>query len=226
MPLRFLPQSRSRAARCALALVVALSWFGCAVADPEKDKLRHAFLPRWDTNEVPYADAPLQDKIGRNIRDGIVGIIDDVAQGAFSVFLIGPTTGFIVQKLGTMGGDVVGLIDDNDYTEHVFKGILSRQFLKFGAQARTFTTSLGGIHTTTFHGPEFQILDYVGDETFHTKVYGAPSGITTLIGVVAADFLIRPAGNFILIFGARGPSEKVDKFGLDVIQLSTEVPFL
>jgi hypothetical protein len=199
---------------------------GCTTLDPEKNRLRSKFLPRWETNEVPYEEAGAFEKAGRNVRDGLINFIDCYFQGAFATFTIAPTSGYIVQKLSIMGGDVIGLIDDNEITEHAFKGIISRQFLKFGSQARDFPATLGAIHSTTIDAPERGILDYVGDKTFHTEAYGAPSAITTLGGVVLADFIIRPAGNLIMVFGFRKTADKIDEFGLDVLKASAKIPFL
>ena len=161
-----------------------------------------------------------------NVRDGFLGIFDNFFQGIVAVSVTASTTGFVVQKLATIMGDLIGLLDDNAVSEHIAKGILSQQFLKFGSSARTYLETMGAIHGTTFEGPKFTLLDYVGNDTFHVKVYGKPSGLTTTGGILLADFFIRPAGNFILMFGARGPAQAVDEFGLKVIQKTTEVPFL
>lgn len=221
-----LNRAGARLIQITLFLILAMQLGGCTTLDPEKNKLRAKFLPRWETNEVPFEEARFDEKIGRNIRDGFIGMIDDMFQGLFAVFTISPTTGFIVQKISTMVGDGIGLLDDNDYSEHIFKGIISRQFLKFGAQARDFTSTMGQIHGITINAPEHGVLDYVGDEAFHTKAYGAPSALTTLFGVVTADFLIRPAGHFIMIFGLRDAAGKIDETGLKLVEACTKIPFL
>lgn len=192
----------------------------------EKYPLRAKYAPRWETNEVDYEEAPLKDKIGRNFRDGLTGVVNNFVQAGFSGFTIAPTSGYIVQKGAVMVGDVIGLIDDNPVTEHVFLGIVSRQFLRFGSSGSDFLQTMGQIHDTTFEGERLTTLDYVGDKTFHTKAYGRPSAVATFGAAMVADLLVRPAGNFVLMFGGRKPAEAIDKAGLKVIQLGLDVPFL
>lgn len=199
---------------------------GCTTFNPDDRPLKSKYSPRWAVNEVPYEEVEVFEKSGRNVRDGLTGLVDSVVQGAFSGFMIAGTTGYVVQKTAIVVGDVVGLVDDNAYTEHVFKGIISKQFLKFGAQGSGFVEGLGGIHEHTFEGPKLTVLDYVGPKTFHTKVYGSPSGVGALVGVILGDFLIRPTGNIVMIFGARETGEKIDDFGFSVIQTTMDIPFL
>lgn len=203
---------------------------GCATIPrkemEEKSPLRAKYSPRWDTNEVPYAEANAVNKGGRNFRDGFIGVINNFVQATFSLFTIAPTSGYVVQKTAIVTGDVIGLIDDNEITEHIFLGIISRQFLRFGTGVQDFSGTMGSIHDTTFDAPVLSTLDIVGPKMFHTKAYGKPSAIFTAVGVIGGDLLVRPAGNFVLMFGGRETSEKIDKFGLDLIQYSMEVPFL
>jgi hypothetical protein len=199
---------------------------GCTTFNPDDRPLKTKYSPRWELNEVPYEEVTVLEKSGRNVRDGLTGIVDNLVQGLGSGFLIIGTSGYVIQKATIMIGDVIGLIDDNSYSEHVFKGVISKQFLKFGSGASDFIPALSGLHEHTFEGPKYTILDYVGPETFHTKVYGTPSGVGALFGVIAGDLIIRPSGNFILIFGAKDQAKKIDEFGLGVIQSSTEIPFL
>ncbi|GEM_PF-3165584 len=215
--------------RAGVVACLALALSGCATISKEEKQTRREWLPlpRWYTDEVPYEQAGAVDRFGRNLRDGVTGIIDNAVQGAYSILLIGPTSGFLVQKLAVIGGDLIGLIDDNDLTEHVFRGLLSRQLLRFGATQLRFLETLGHLHRDQpFVGPQRGIKDFVGDTTFHTAVYGPPSAIFVLGGVVIADFVVRPAGNVVRIFQWRSVSEKIDKAGIDLIQKSAEIPFL
>lgn len=199
---------------------------GCTTFNPDDKPLKTKFSPRWAVNEVPYEEVAIYEKAGRNVRDGLTGIVDNLVQGVMGGFLVVGTTGYVVQKGALMVGDVIGLLDDTEYTEHVFKGVLSKQLLKFGSQANGLVPALSGIHEYTFEGPQRTILDYVGNDTFHNEVYWVPGGIPTLFGVLIGDILVRPAGNIVLIVGARGTAQKIDQFGLDIIQSSTEIPFL
>jgi hypothetical protein len=216
--------------RSFILLLLPASLLGCQTIDrktfEEKYPLRAKYSPRWETNEVPYDQAGPLDKAGRNVRDGLVGVFNNFVQGGFAAFSIMPWTGYVVQKMAIMGGDVFGLIDDNPYTEHVFLGVFSRQFLRFGSQARNFPETMGNIHDTTFDAPPLTTLDYVGPKTFHTKVYGAPSAVGAFGTVIVADWFIRPTGNFIMVFGGRKTAKKVDEAGLKLIQMGMDLPFL
>ena len=173
---------------------------------------------RWDLQETPYADKHMAAKIGCNVRDGMVGCVDSLCQGLFSaVALLSPWGGFTTKKVVTIAGDIVGLVDNNIATQYVFKGILSRQLLRYGAGNSGIVRGLAGIHDTDYAGPRVPLEAYVGDRYFHTQAYVTPSALVMLGGVVAADILIRPAGNLIMIFGARGTGEAMDAFGVDLI---------
>lgn len=231
-----------RAGRFAPILAAVLGMYvltGCTTIPrsefAEKSPLRAKYSPRWDTNEVDYdwksEENPSKglnpiEKGGRNFRDGFIGVINNFVQATFAVFTISPTSGYVVEKTAIMTGDVIGLIDDNEITEHVFLGILSRQFLRFGTGVQDFSGTMGAIHDTNFDAPVLSTVDIVGPKMFHTKAYGKPSAIFTAVGVLGGDLIVRPAGNFVLMFGGRKTQEKIDKFGLDLIQYSMEVPFL
>ena len=188
---------------------------------------RDAVERRWDPAEAPYDEVGFHEKIGRNVRDGIVGMFDAPVQGFYSTALIAsPYGGFLASKIATIMGDVVGLVDDNCVTRHVFNGVLSRHLLRFGGGAARMPRGMGGIHDTKFEAPEMTLDDYVGDRYFHVKAYIEPSGLVTLGAAVISDGLIRPAGSFITIFGFRGTGESMDKFGKDLIEKSLKVKFL
>ena len=175
----------------------------------------------WEHSEKAYADMNIAEKIGSNARKGILGVIDSVAQGAFSAFAIGaPTGGFLARKVGTFAGDVVGLVDNNIATQHVTRGILSRQLLRFGTGAKGMPKGLGTIHDMKFDPPDLELDDYIGKQTFHTKAYMEPSALAALVAVVVSDVLVRPAGGLITIFGARSQGEAMDEWGIDLIERS------
>lgn len=206
--------------------ILALTAGGCTTVDFDTAKARSRILPRWYTDEVAYEDSPFPEKVARSVRDGLIGLIDVLAQGAFAVVATAnPTGSYMSQKVATMFGDLVGVIDDNELSEHIFKGILSRQFLKYGSSARNYPKTLGAIHGISITGEEHTIADYTRDKSFHTEVYGRPSVLTTLGGIVLADFLIRPAANLVKLVGLRKTSEKIDNAGLTVIEASAGVNF-
>lgn len=179
---------------------------------------------RWDQTEKAYGDMNIAEKIGSNARKGFVGLIDSVFQGAFSVAAIAsPYGGFLVSKLATVVGDVIGLVDNNVATKHVTQGILSRQLLRFGVGAKRMPKALGGIHDTEFEAPVMELEDYVGNQTFHTKVYMEPSALASLGAVVVSNLLVRPAGSLITILGARSQGEAMHEWGVDLIERSLKV---
>lgn len=235
MPEGWIPPS----GRIALIVIALAATFGCATVDPARDNFRRNFTPRWTTNETPYEDATALDKAGRNARDGLLGIVDNAVQGGLSVVLIAWTNGLAAQKLGTISGDVIGLIDDNEISEHVFKGIVSRQFLRFGAGATGFVNTMSLLHER-FGADAFEVkvfdedegrpkpsgLDYIAaNKTFHTRVYGRPSALASLGAFVAGDFIIRPAGNFAMIFGWRGAHEACDEFAFKWMEAAMRLNF-
>ena len=179
---------------------------------------------RWDHTEKAFEDMNIAQKIGSNARKGFVGLIDSVAQGAFSAFaILTPAGGFLASKLMTVAGDVVGLVDNNIATQHVTQGILSRQLLRFGVGAKGMPKALGNIHDTEFEAPAMELEDFIGNQTFHTKAYMQPSALATLGAVVCSNLLVRPAGSLITIFGARSQGEAMHEWGIDLIERSLQV---
>ena len=67
---------------------------------------------------------------------------------------------------------------------------------------------------------------YLGDRAFRPDVYMHQSNLATLGTVVLGDILIRPAGFLITIFGARDTGQRMNEYGLDLIQRGTKVNFL
>ena len=182
---------------------------------------------RWELEENPYDRMSMLEKCGSNLRMGVLGVIDSFANGLFSGFaILTPAGGSLVSKLATIVGDVVGLVDNNPATKYVTQGILSRQLLRFGVGARGLHTKLGIIHDTEFMGKNLDNDAYLGDVAFHTEVYGHQSNLATLGTVILGDILIRPAGYLITIFGARDTGQRMNEYGLDLIQRGTKVNFL
>ena len=201
-------------------VIVALALGGVAVPGSAQAQ---DIERRWDHTEKAFEDMNIAQKIGSNARKGVVGLIDSVAQGAFSAFAIVWPTGFLGSKLATFAGDVVGLIDNNVATQHVTQGILSRQLLRFGSGAKGMPKALGNIHDTEFDAPAMELEDFVGNQTFHTKAYVQPSALATLGAVVCSNLLVRPAGSLITIFGARSQGEAMHEWGIDLIERSLQV---
>jgi hypothetical protein len=204
-----------------LATIVAL--LGGAAVPATADDIER----RWERPETAYADMNVPQKIGSNVRQGFVGLVDSVFQGAFSAFaVLSPWGGHASRKIGTFAGDVIGLVDDNIVTSHVFRGVLSRQLLRFGAGARGLPNGIALIHDTTFDVPLLDQSAFVDDRAFRPDVYVNHSIFATVGGVVLSNFLIRPAGSLITIFGARETGDSMHEFGVDLIEESLRVRFL
>ncbi len=206
-------------------ILIAIMLLGFVAADATADDL----VRRWDLDETPYAQRNLFAKVGSNVRDGTVGLVDSLVQGlmsAFSLFNV-RSGGVAIQKVATFGGDVVGLIDNNPATEHVMNGVVSRHLLRFGAGAQNSPQAIAFIHDTKFVDmPEMGPEDYVGDRYFHVRAYGRPSIVVSLGGIIVSDLLVRPVGNLLMIFGMRETGESMDQWGKDLIEKSMRVPFL
>ena len=67
---------------------------------------------------------------------------------------------------------------------------------------------------------------YVGDTAFHPQAYIRPSIVFGLGGIVVSNFVVRPVGNVLMIFGLRETGESIDQWGIDLIESSLKVPFL
>lgn len=213
--------SRGIAVRRLLAALVVISLVAAAAPYSAGADTR-----RWEVSETPYDRMGTAEKAVSNVRRGVLGIVDSFAQALFSGFAIAsPWGGAMASKIATIVGDVVGLVDNNPVTEHVTRGILSRQLLRFGTRARGFTAGLGTIHDTEFTGTRLPMDDYIGDETFHTAAYGKSSTLATLCAVILSDVLIRPAGGLVTMFGARSTGDAWNEYGLELIQRGTEVEF-
>lgn len=203
-----------------LAFAIVLAW-GIATPVAAQDAER-----RWDKEEGSYSQMNLAEKCGSNVRKGLTGLFDSVANAAFSVAAIGsPYSGHLVKKVAIFAGDVIGLVDDNPVTAHVFQGIVSRQFLRLGAGAAALPRVMGVIHDTTFDAPTMAFEDYVGPATFHTGAYSENSGLATLGAVVISDVLLRPAGSLITIFGFRAQGQELHDQGIELIGDALKVSF-
>ncbi len=204
-----------------IIVIIALALGGVAVPGSAQAQ---EIERRWDHTEKAFEDMNIAQKIGSNARKGVVGLIDSVAQGAFSAFaILTPAGGFLASTLLTVAGDVVGLVDNNVATQHVTQGILSRQLLRFGTGAKGMPNALGNIHDTKFEAPAMELEDCVGNQTFHTQADVQPSALATLGAVVCSNLLVRPAGSLITIFGARSQGEAMHEWGVDLIERSLMV---
>jgi hypothetical protein len=205
-------------AGCAFALLLAGA--GPAAADSHEARA-------WDLDEKPYAERNLPAKVGTNVRDGLVGVVNSFGQGLFSAARVGaPFGGSLGQKAVTFVGDVVGLVDNNLVTDRVLNGVLSRHLLRYGAGARSMPEGVAFLHDSKWTVETPTQADFVGPATLRTNVYLSNSSLATLGAIVISDVVVRPVGKIIMIFGGRGISEDADEWGKGLIESAAKVPFI
>ncbi len=179
---------------------------------------------RWDYPDN-YDQLSLPGKIGSNVRDGAVNLVDSVGQGlitGYTVVLLGVT----VPKAATFLGDVVGLVDNNLVTKHILNGVLSRHLLRLGVGSRGAPSAAAFIHDSEWDIPTAPVDAYIGDSYFHPEPYAHPSIIGSLGGVVIGDIVVRPVGSIVTIFGARETGKRIDARGLKIIEDGFKFRFL
>jgi hypothetical protein len=181
----------------------------------------------WDLTERPYDQMNLPQKVGTNVRNGVVGLVDSVGQALFSgVALISPYGG-LGRKAGTFIGDVVGVVDNNPATRHVLNGILSRHLLRFGSGMRGVPKGVATIHDADgWDTPTPGREAFVSEQWFHTEAYTSNSVLAGTGAVIVSNLIVRPVGSLITIFGARQTGKEMNEGGLDLIEQSLKVRFL
>ncbi len=199
------------------ALVVSLlALAGSASAERAK--------PGWDLDETPYEKMSMAGKIGNNVRTGTVELFDSFGQLLFGG---GRAIWGLGQKTMTLTGDVVALVDGNEwiYTDRVFNSILSRHLLRFGSGHRNMVDRIGDFHDTSFDAPAPGMEQYIDNAPFHTEAYVANSTLGTLGALIVGNGLVRPAGSLCTIFGMRKTGEQLNEWSMDLIQEGMRMRF-
>jgi hypothetical protein len=165
----------------------------------------------WEVEEEP-AGMPIRPL--RNLRDGLLGVLDDAADLQLAVFADAALLGALLVQGSS---DLLGLIDDNPASQHVFKGVLSKSL----ARSAWLLHLAGSEAVLGSHGLEREryleqtlvelnpLLDpqqdaprlpldplcFVGEALIHREVYSAqiPGRIT--LAALAADGVLRPLGS-------------------------------
>ena len=192
-----------------------------AIMQDEEDA---AVVRRWDLPDN-YDQLSLPGKIGSNVRDGTVNLVDSVGQGlitGYTVILLGVA----VPKAASFLGGVVGLVDNNPVTRHVLNGILSRHLLRLSIGSRGAPNAAAFIHDSEWDIPMAPVDAYIGDTAFHPEPLAHPSILGSLGGVLIGDFLVRPAGSIVTFFGARETGKRIDAEGLRIIEGGFRMRFL
>ncbi len=202
-----------------LGEAVAVPEGAITMVQPERTLVR-----RWDYPDN-YDQLSLPAKIGSNVRDGAVNLVDSVGQGLITGYTV-VLFGTAVPKAATFLGDVVGLVDNNPVTKHVLNGVLSRHLLRLGVGSQGAPGAAAFIHDTEWDIQTAPIDAYVGDRVFRPDVYAHPSIVGGLVGVVIGDIVVRPFGSIITIFGARETGERIDAQGISIVEGGFRLRFL
>lgn len=188
----------------------------------------------WQVDEAPAGAAVTWL---RGVRDGVLGILDDVTDAQLGLFSeVAIDAGALLE----LGSDGVGLVDDNPVSQHVLKGTASKSLAKTawlfhlaGAEALLgshgleteswVAESLDGLNPLL--DPEqaaarlpLEPLDFVGEGLFHEDVYAAHVPGSILLASAAADLVIRPIGNLVRIVGFHETADRIEAAGNGLVR--------
>ena len=214
-----------------LATALAL----CALAAPRP---ADAEALDWEVSES--AEAPLPVQALRNVRDGVLGLGDawfEANTAVFGVFCLAAS------QLSMGFSDAIGLVDDNPVSQHVLKGILSKNLAKtaylwhvagaesllggHGMEAERWAARdvaalnplLSDEDTEAVAGPlPLDPLDFVGEAWFHSRVYRPHVLALDLGAVAAADVVLRPAAGLLRIVQLRGAGDALERTGNELVR--------
>jgi hypothetical protein len=196
----------------------------------------------WEVEESADAPAPVQ--VARNVRDGAIGLADaffDANTAVFGCFALAASQVF-------MGaGDLVGLVDDNPVTQHVTKGVLSKNLAKIGylwhlagaesllgshgleverwatSDAATLSPLLSDEDVAELEGPlPLDPLVFVEDSMFHADAYQPAAPLVDLGAAVLVDGFVRPAASLLRFAQQREQADALDETGSEWFRRALE----
>jgi hypothetical protein len=192
----------------------------------------------WDVEEQPAG--PVVTWV-RGARDGVLGLLDcasDLQLGAFSELAL--VSGALVMG----ASDLVGLVDDNPVSQHVFKAVASKSLAKtaylmhlaggeailgsHGLETEWYLehalSQLNPLLSDEQTAPPLPLdpLAFVGEGLVHTDVYRSHVPGSILAASALADGLLRPAGNLLRIAGARGTAGRIEAFANGLVRSAVE----
>ena len=207
----------------------------CAVAAPVA-----AAAEKLDWEVEESADAPIPVQALRNVRDGFLGLGDawfEANTAFFGVFCLAAS------QLSMGFSDALGLVDDNPVSQHVLKGILSKNLAKtaylwhvagaesllggHGMEAERWAARdvaalnplLSEADQEAVAGPlPLDPLDFVGEGYFHGRTYRPQALLKGLGAVAAADVVLRPAASVLRIVQLRGAGDSLERTGNDLVR--------
>jgi len=196
----------------------------------------------WEVEESADASAPVQAT--RNVRDGVIGLADaffDANTAVFGCFALAAS------QLFMGAGDVVGLVDDNPVTQHVTKGVLSKNLAKVGylwhlagaesllgshgleverwaaSDAATLNPLLSDEDVAELEGPlPLDPLVFVEDSMFHADAYQPAAPLVDLGAVVLVDGVMRPVASVLRIAQQREQADALDETATDWFKRALE----
>jgi hypothetical protein len=189
----------------------------------------------WEVHEDEGASAPVL--AARNVRDGMIGLADaffDANTALFGCFALAAS------QLTMGAGDLVGLVDDNSVTQHVTKGVLSKNLAKVaylwhlaGAEsllgshglekerwatgdAAALNPLLSDEDVEALEGPlPREPLAFVGEGMFHADVYRPHAPFVDFGAALLVDGAMRPAASFLRIAQLRASADALDEKATD-----------
>ena len=173
----------------------------------------------WEVEESAAASAPV--RAARNVRDGVLVFGDaffDLNTALFGSFALAAS------QLCMGASDAIGLVDDNPVTEHVTRGIVSKNLAKVaylwhlagaesllgshGLEVERWATGdaaalnplLSDADVAALEGPlPLDPLDFVGEGLFHAHAYQPLAPAVDLGAALIVDAALRPASGLLRI---------------------------
>ena len=165
----------------------------------------------WEVPEQP-ASGPIRPL--RNLRDGLLGLLDDAADLQLALFADVALLGAVLVQGSS---DVLGLVDDNPASQYVLKGVFSKSLAKSawllhlaGSEAvlgshglererylQAALVELNPLLDPQQEEPRLPLdpLCFVGEALVHREVYSAQIPGRIALAALAADGVARPVGN-------------------------------
>jgi hypothetical protein len=189
----------------------------------------------WEIEERSDVAAPV--RVARNVRDGVLGLGDaffDANTAVFGAFALAASQVFMAAS------DGVGLVDDNPVTEHVTKGIVSKNLAKVaylwhlagaesllgshGLEAERWAAGpvaelnplLSDADVAELEGPlPLDPLAFVGEATIHTDTYRPHAPFVDLGAALLADGVLRPTASVLRIAQRPDTADAIDARATD-----------
>lgn len=189
----------------------------------------------WEVEERSDVAAPV--RAARNVRDGVLGLGDaffDANTAVFGAFALAASQVFMAAS------DGVGLVDDNPVTQHVTKGIVSKNLAKVAylwhlAGAESLLGSHGLEAERWAAGPVAELnpllsdedvaelegplpldpLAFVGEATLHTETYRPHAPFVDLGAALLADGVLRPTASLLRIAQLPDTADAIDARAAD-----------